>query len=476
MYNIYQDGKRVAQTADKSYTLTGLKADTEYVLGVSKVEGDEESVVVEVTAKTDSEPVVVGPVKPRGLKVTEATHDTIVVSWDKVAGEQYNVYLGDALAEQGNDSGTYTFGGLTQDKEYTISIEATRNGMTSEAANITARTNKINPPFDVMAKEVGDRYLTIVWDSDEVIGDGMYNMYLDDVLQYADFKGREYTYDKLQPSTEYKICVSVVRDNQETAKSSIFVTTHAPIGEGEPPVPDVSELKNLASAYGDFEVFEDGLPKGWRSVEEDVKGIAQDSEWQTHGDNSLKLLHHEDAMISSVLMDVVEDNLEAGKYLAVVDFKAPENERKVIETVDGEVLEVWKYKAFLGFGDQLQYQQDRTETIIYAAVNHEKEGRAFITLGINDLSDERDLVVNFDALRIYKITPELYNYIKGGQMHRDRISEVFPYVGEEVELEPHAEALNDASAYHIGGGYYELPNGEKVRGKEAAQGVLDALE
>lgn len=384
MYNIYRDQKKIGQTKEKDFVVDGLEPNTEYTLGVSKVEGDKESAIIEVKG----------------------------------------------------------------------------------------RTKEVKPPFDVVAKEVSDRFVTITWDSDEVIGEGMYNIYLDNVLQIGDFKGREFTYDKLQPSTEYKLCVSVVRENHETAKSSIFVTTHAPIGEGEPPVPDVSELENLASAYGDFEVFEDGLPKGWKSVEEDVKGITQDSEWKTHGDNSLKLLHHEDAMISSVLVDVVEDNLEAGKYLAIVDFKAPKNERKTIETVDGEVLEVWKYKAFLGFGDQLQYQQDRTETIIYAAINHEEEGRAFITLGINDLSEEGDLAVNFDALRIYEITPELYNYIKGGQMHRDRIAEVFPYVGDEVELEPLEDALNDVSTYHVGGGYYDV-NGERVRGKEEALKLLN---
>lgn len=473
MFTIYKGTKKIGQTADTSFLVDGLSPDTEYTLGVSRTVDGVESAVTKVSSKT--KPLPVKPLKPTGLRVTQKDEKSITVVWNKVAGERYNIYLGDAQVKQGDDSGTHTFGGLLQDEEYVISVEATRNDMTSEAANLTVRTDKINPPFDVVAKEVSDRFITITWDSDEVIGEGMYNMYLDNVLQIGDFKGREFTFDKLQPSTEYKLCVSVVRDNQETAKSSILVTTHAPIGEGEPPVPDVSELENLASAYGDFEVFEDGLPKGWKSVEEDVKGIAQDGEWKTHGDNSLKLLHHEDAMISSVLVDVVEDNLEAGKYLAIVDFKAPENERKTIETVDGEVLEVWKYKAFLGFGDQLQYQQDQTETIMYAAVNHEKEGRTFITLGINDLSKERDLVVNFDALRIYKITPELYNYIKGGQMHRDRIAEVFPYVDSQSVTPASAIDEQNVSAYHVGGGYYDI-DGERVRGKEAAQTLLDSKE
>lgn len=31
----------------------------------------------------------------------------------------------------------------------------------------------------------------------------------------------------------------------------------------------------------------------------------------------------------------------------------------------------------------------------------------------------------------------------------------------------------DVSEYHVGGGMYELPNGERVRGKDAAREALD---
>lgn len=472
MFTIYKGAKRIGQTADTSFLVDGLSPDTEYTLGVSRTVDGVESAITKVSSKT--KPLPTKPLNPTGLRVTQKDEKSITVVWNKVAGERYNIYLGDAQVKQGDDSGTYTFGGLLQDKEYVISVEATRNGMTSEAASLTARTDKIKPPFDVVAKEVSDRFITITWDSDEVIGEGMYNMYLDNVLQIGDFKGREFTYDKLQPSTEYKLCVSVVRDNQETAKSSIFVTTHAPIGEGEPPVPDVSELDNLASAYGDFEVFEGGVPMGWHPDEEAKDGMTQDTTWKKHGASSLRMTIPDNSTFSAAITDAIDDELQPGIYLAIVDFRAPENAKQIVKDTEGNEIEVWKYKVSLGVSDQVQLQQENTETIIYAAFKHDG-GSAYVSLGINDLTRERDLVANFDALRIYKITPELYNYIKGGQMHRDRIAEVFPYVDSQSVTPASAIDEQDVSAYHVGGGYYDI-DGERVRGKEAAQTLLSNKE
>lgn len=52
MYNVYQDGVKVAQTSDTSYTFEGLQPGTAYKLGVAKVEGEKESAIVEVEGRT----------------------------------------------------------------------------------------------------------------------------------------------------------------------------------------------------------------------------------------------------------------------------------------------------------------------------------------------------------------------------------------------------------------------------------------
>lgn len=75
MYNIYKQGKRIAQTADKTYTISGLEADTEYTLGVSKVEGGRESAVVEVVGRTKKQQVVPLPEDEiEGLNDVSAYH------------------------------------------------------------------------------------------------------------------------------------------------------------------------------------------------------------------------------------------------------------------------------------------------------------------------------------------------------------------------------------------------------------------
>lgn len=43
----------------------------------------------------------------------------------------------------------------------------------------------------------------------------------------------------------------------------------------------------------------------------------------------------------------------------------------------------------------------------------------------------------------------------------------------EPQAKPEPEPL-DVSAYHKGGGYYELPDGQKVRGEDAARAALSS--
>ena len=54
------------------------------------------------------------------------------------------------------------------------------------------------------------------------------------------------------------------------------------------------------------------------------------------------------------------------------------------------------------------------------------------------------------------------------------------FIGEEIPnndepAEEKSKQVEDVIT-HVGGGYYELPNGEKIKGKEAAQKALMELE
>uniref|UniRef100_A0A7U4DJX0 Uncharacterized protein n=1 Tax=Geobacillus sp. (strain Y4.1MC1) TaxID=581103 RepID=A0A7U4DJX0_GEOS0 len=55
------------------------------------------------------------------------------------------------------------------------------------------------------------------------------------------------------------------------------------------------------------------------------------------------------------------------------------------------------------------------------------------------------------------------------------------YIGKEIEKESDEEIENgnevdEDDIKHIGGGYYELPNGEKVKGKQNAIAELEKLK
>lgn len=95
MYNIYQDGKRVAQTVDKSYTLNGLQVDTSYTLGVSKLEGGKESAVIEAVARTDSEQEVFPYVD--SMVVDPQNKPTEDVSMYHIGGGYYELPSGDKV-------------------------------------------------------------------------------------------------------------------------------------------------------------------------------------------------------------------------------------------------------------------------------------------------------------------------------------------------------------------------------------------
>jgi hypothetical protein len=45
----------------------------------------------------------------------------------------------------------------------------------------------------------------------------------------------------------------------------------------------------------------------------------------------------------------------------------------------------------------------------------------------------------------------------------------------EPEAEPAAEEAAEKTIKHVGGGVYELPNGEKIKGKAKAEAALAAL-
>lgn len=374
----------------------------------------------------------------------------------------YNVYKNGVKVGTTNDK-QYLFTDLTPGTSYKLGVSRVDGDRESEIVTVSAMTEDlpIEPPFDLIINDVGDKYIEVAWDCDAPLGTARFNIYLDGVIKESGFIGRNYVMKNLEPSTEYTISVTAIRDNEETVESNVTATTHAPIGDDEPIIPSINELHNLTHPIGDFDAMGDWVLSGSEDITADIS-----DEWSTHGNSSLKLTIGSINNWSTAIgnCDITQD-LTKGKYLAVVDYKKPQGENMSEEEV------IKSHHATLSIGDKLVQNGFGTGGILYA-VYEVKEASKGVWLSVGAVNHKFKEASDFyfDALRVYKITDELYSYIKGGKMHDDRIEEVFPYVDNTV-----ATLSADVSDYHTGGGYYDLPNGERVRGKDNAVEVLERL-
>ena len=90
---------------------------------------------------------------------------------------------------------------------------------------------------------------------------------------------------------------------------------------------------------------------------------------------------------------------------------------------------------------------------------------------------------------VYKIANGKYSRLEGQVRVRYQVGDTFTPTDEEIkklgtQIEPVVERSRTAptpgkatpQAKHVGGGHYELPGGERVRGKKAATERLAELE
>ena len=129
-YNIYRDGKKVAQSSKTAFTNTGLSPDKSYKYQVSAVDrSDKESPKSSsVSARTLPESIPPELSRPEGLRVTTRKERTISLSWntptDTGTGiDHYNIYRdGKKVAQSSKTAFTNT--GLSPDKSYKYQVSA----------------------------------------------------------------------------------------------------------------------------------------------------------------------------------------------------------------------------------------------------------------------------------------------------------------------------------------------------------------
>jgi len=369
--------------------------------------------------------------------------------------------------------------GLSPDTEYTLGVSRTVEGVESDIVKVKARTDKeqvVPLPHSLKVIDKGDSYITVKWDSELPIGVGVYNLYLDNEPLMQDLQVREYTIRKLEPSTKYKFCLcGVDAEGEETPKITVYETTTAAVDEDEPTL-DV-ELVNIIK-NGSFEAFTGRYPDEFKNPREETSGeqsddliVTANKEWKTDGEQSITMSVSEGAKDGMQLL-MQEFKVSPGYYIAALDYKMPP-------------------PVNIGEGEEVKYKH----SLVLHAVSHSQsvyggEGLLYLATdigGINDVEvvaniyvldsgETYDATASVDGLRLYKVNKEIHDYVNAGKMSDERFREVFPYIDSAVVKEQQTDASQDVSVYHVGGGYYELPNGEKVRGKEAAQAVLGSEE
>lgn len=147
--NIDQETETVRSNGAKNIVITGLENGHEYLFNV---QAEYEGKAVSGTQSVKAKPATRGI---SNAKVDDAGDQTVTISWiapsyDDITGYTADYQLaGDATSKKtvtfGKENTSYTFTGLTNEKEYTFSIAATYPSKTSKYVAINGTPTKITP-------------------------------------------------------------------------------------------------------------------------------------------------------------------------------------------------------------------------------------------------------------------------------------------------------------------------------------------
>ena len=236
IYQVYykvkdsEESWQTMQTEESDIELTGLLPDTEYSVAVRAYNDasghlgsfpeNDEYLVARTALPLDEEAPTVATTE---LIVAKRTKTTLTVRWESASDNEtessqirYEVYLDGALKKDEVDINSYTFRGLTPNKQYTVSVKAY-----DEAGNVLVYPDFLTKTLDDRAPVVGNPNLTVTscntdsisiqWDpasdNDTEAGQIRYEVYLNG-MRDRDEKGiTSHTFSKLVPNTVYTFSV-----------------------------------------------------------------------------------------------------------------------------------------------------------------------------------------------------------------------------------------------------------------------------
>lgn len=164
-YNIYRDGTLVNISPTTNYSVTGLKANTNYAFTVKAIDaaGNLSAASNSVSIKTADSNDNTAPTAPAGLVVVPAVTSanlTWTASTDNIGVAGYNIYVNGELRGT-STTASYTASGLAGATSYTFSVKAF-----DDAGNESAASNSVGiitgDPGDIQVIDPGiiDKYTT----------------------------------------------------------------------------------------------------------------------------------------------------------------------------------------------------------------------------------------------------------------------------------------------------------------------------
>ena len=261
-YNIYVDEAKINESlvTVTEYTLTDLKAGTEYKVVVEAVDTSSNTQSSEaVTVKTVD---TTKPSSPSEVAVGKITHNSAEVTWqestDNVGVTGYNIYLNDnKINALPVTELQFQLTGLAAETEYQVRIEAVDGaGNTSSSGSISFATEALQTsdneaptvPSGVAVSGITESTAVVSWtESTDNVGVAGYNIYLNDnkinALPITELK---FQLTGLTAETEYQVKVEALDEagNSSISNPVSFVTGVAPDREA-PTKPDGITISDI---------------------------------------------------------------------------------------------------------------------------------------------------------------------------------------------------------------------------------------
>ena len=229
--------KELAKTASNtttSYTVSGLKADTEYQFAIYAFNGTKFSAAAKVTVKTSE--VTAKPSAVTGFKGTP-TSNSVKLTWNKnTTADSYKIKQmvngkWKELAKTADNSITsYTINGLAPNTEYQFVIYAFKGTQFSAAAKVKVKTAGSKPAAVTgFSGAVAQDYVVLSWnkssDADSYKIKQLVNGSWKEIVKTADNSTTSFTVNGLEPNTEYQFAIYAFNGTQFSAAKKLTVQT-----------------------------------------------------------------------------------------------------------------------------------------------------------------------------------------------------------------------------------------------------------